>query len=107
MGASEQNQAAIKAEARAYYNRDKNSFVGVGIFWDAGNSQDLAEFWVERHTLDSIKLKKVSSDTTATDGNSRYSLAGAIYTIHNSDNQAVGTLTIDASGNSNTVSLTL
>ncbi|MDR2673147.1 MAG: hypothetical protein LBC35_07740 [Coriobacteriales bacterium] len=104
IGVSDQNQTNIKAEAVAYYNRYKNSYVGRGTYWDAGNAQDLAEFWVERHTLGSIELKKASANPSVTDGNNRYSLAGAIYTIYNSDNQAVGTLAIDANGDSNTVS---
>jgi uncharacterized surface anchored protein len=104
MGVSSQNQINLKAEARAYYNTYKNSYVGRGYYWNAGARQDLAEFWVERHTLGSINLKKESADPTATTGNSRYSLAGAIYTIYNSSNTAVGTLTIDANGDSNTVS---
>ena len=104
MGVSSQDQTNIKAEARAYYNTYKNSYVGGGYYWDAGNDQDLAEFWVERHTLGSVKLKKESANPAATDGNSRYSLGGAIYTVYNSSNVAVGTLTTDANGDSNTVS---
>jgi uncharacterized surface anchored protein len=104
IGVSDQNQTNIKAEAVAYYNRYKDSYVGKGIYWDADTAQDLAEFWVERHTTGSIKLKKESANPTATDSNPRYSLAGAIYTIYNTDNAAVGTLTLDANGESNTVS---
>jgi uncharacterized surface anchored protein len=104
IGVSDQNQTNIKAEAVAYYNRYKDSYVGCGTYWDAGNAQDLAEFWVERHATGSIQLKKESTDPTTTDDNPRYSLAGAIYTIYNTDDRAVGTLVIDANGDSNTVS---
>jgi hypothetical protein len=72
--------------------------VGAGTYWDAGTAQDLAQFWVERHTLGSIQLKKESADPAATADNAQYSLAGAVYTIYNSDNKAVGTLTANASG---------
>ena len=103
-GISDRDQINIKAEALAYWERYKDSYVGAGTYWDAGTAQDLAQFWVERHTLGSIKLKKESADPSATSGNSQYSLAGAVYTIYNSDSKAVGTLTIDANGDSNTVS---
>jgi uncharacterized surface anchored protein len=103
-GVSDQNQINIKNEAYAYYQKYATSYVGHGTYWSAGSHQDLAQFWIERHTLGSLKLKKVSSNPSATNGNSRYSLAGAIYTIYNSDGKAVGTLTVDANGDSNTVS---
>jgi uncharacterized surface anchored protein len=103
-GVSDQDQVNIKAEAIAYWEKYRYSYVGGGTYWDAGTAQDLAQFWVERHTLGSIQLKKSSADEAATNGNGNYSLAGAIYTIYNSDGSAVGTLTIDANGDSNTVS---
>lgn len=103
-GVSTQNQINLKAEARAYYEQNKNKFIGGGTYWSAGAAQDLAEFWIERRAVGSITLVKESANHEATDGNSRYSLAGAIYTIYNTSNQAVGTLTVDENGKCNTVS---
>lgn len=104
-GVSTQNQINLKAEARAYYAANYNKYIGGGTYWSTGTvDQDLAQFWLERRTVGSIKLQKSSALPSATDNNSRYSLAGAIYTIYNSSNQAVGTLTVDESGSSNTVS---
>jgi hypothetical protein len=103
-GVSDQDQMNIKAEALAYWEKYRYSYVGRGTYWDAGTAQDLAQFWVERHTLGSIKLKKASANPAATNNNPNYSLAGAIYTIYNSAGSAVGTLVVDAGGDSNTVS---
>lgn len=50
-------------------------------------------------------MKKVSNRSTITDGNRMYSLEGAQYTVYDSKGNAVGTLTTDASGNSDTIEL--
>ena len=52
-----------------------------------------------------LNLKKVSANPSITDGNDCYSLAGAEFTVYNGANAPVGTLTTDASGNSNTIEL--
>ena len=58
-----------------------------------------------------LKLTKSSADTSITDGNSCYTLANAEYKVYNTQADAnsqtneVATLTTDASGNSNTVTL--
>jgi hypothetical protein len=52
-----------------------------------------------------LNMKKVSSRTSITDGNSCYSLAGGQYTVYDKTGAAVGTLTLDAAGNSNTIDL--
>ncbi|GHU82421.1 hypothetical protein AGMMS50284_4250 [Clostridia bacterium] len=46
----------------------------------------------------SIELTKTSSNTAFTNGNSAYSLQGAEYTVYNSANTKVGTITTDANG---------
>lgn len=60
-----------------------------------------------------VSLKKSSSNTSITDGNNAYSLAGAAYGVYttktgannNTTSTKVGTLTTDTSGNSNTIEL--
>lgn len=60
---------------------------------------------VKANALGSGKLKKVSSDPAATEGNSFYSLAGAEYTVYSDKalTKSVGKLTTDENGNSNTL----
>lgn len=58
----------------------------------------------------SVQLKKTSANTALTNGNSCYSLQGAVYGIYssranaNADKNRLGTLTTKADGTSNTVS---
>lgn len=53
------------------------------------------------------KIKKSSANASITDGNSCYSLEGAVYGVYDSDacTNEVGTLTTDANGDSNTTNL--
>lgn len=54
-----------------------------------------------------VKLVKSSTNPDVSSGNANYSLAGAIYTVYrdSSLSNIVGTLTTDASGNTNTLTL--
>jgi len=52
-----------------------------------------------------LKMKKESSRTSITDDNDMYSLEGAEYTVYDSNNKAVDTLTTDANGNSSEIEL--
>ena len=55
-----------------------------------------------------LNMKKISSNSSLTSGNSNYSYSGAqygVYTNANATGTPVGTLTIDSSGNSNTLTL--
>ncbi|HAL60166.1 MAG TPA: hypothetical protein DCP64_12555, partial [Sarcina sp.] len=54
-----------------------------------------------------VTLVKSSADTSVSDGNSNYSLAGAVYTVTDSAGKSVGTLTTKADGSSNTLTLPL
>ena len=53
-----------------------------------------------------VQVKKQSANSSITDGNDMYSLEGAVFTVYDSDGSSVGTLTTDASGNTDTLSLT-
>lgn len=50
-------------------------------------------------------LTKSSANTSITEGNDCYSLEGAEFTVYDSDGNNVGTLTTDADGNANTLTL--
>ena len=52
-----------------------------------------------------LNMKKVSNRTSITNGNTCYSIAGAVYTVYDKNGAAAGTLTLDANGNSNTIDL--
>ena len=52
-----------------------------------------------------LTMKKVSNRTSITDGNNCYSIEGAEYTVYDSSNKAVDTLTLKANGESNTIEL--
>ena len=52
-----------------------------------------------------LKMKKESSRTSITDDNDMYSLECAEYTVYDSNNKAVDTLTTDANGNSSEIEL--
>ena len=52
-----------------------------------------------------LNMTKASNRTSITDNNSCYSIAGAVYTVYDSDGKVVGTLTLKADGTSNTIDL--
>ncbi len=52
-----------------------------------------------------LNMKKVSNRTSITEGNRCYSLEGAQYTVYDKSGSKAGVLTLDASGNSNTIEL--
>ena len=54
-----------------------------------------------------VTLVKSSADTSVTDGNSNYSLAGAVYTVTDNAGKSVGKLTTKEDGTSNTLTLPL
>ena len=72
---------------------------------DTGSTQRIMGY--EYHPEGSLNLVKTSANTSLTDGNSCYSLAGAVYGVYSDSGctAQVGTLTTDDAGNSNTISL--
>lgn len=74
---------------------------------DTGSTQKIMGY--EYHPEGSLNLVKTSANTSLTDGNSCYSLAGAVYGVYSDSGctTQVGTLTTDGAGNSNTISLTV
>jgi uncharacterized surface anchored protein len=72
---------------------------------DTGSTQRIMGY--EYHPEGSLNLVKTSANTSLTDGNSCYSLAGAVYGVYSDSGctTQVDTLTTDGAGNSNTISL--
>ena len=52
-----------------------------------------------------LNMKKVSNRTSITYDNNCYSIEGAQYTVYDSSNKSVGTLTVKTNGESNTIDL--
>jgi len=102
-GVSDANQISIKNEAIAYYNANKDAYIGHGTYFSAGYAQDLAVFWSEP-CLGHIELQKTSANPSITDGNRCYTLAGARYGVYSSQADAftqtnrVAFITTDAAG---------
>lgn len=72
------------------------------------DQQDIV--WAEYLPEGYVKLKKTSTNTSITDSNSCYSLAGAVYGVYSNSacksTSQVGTLTTTSDGSSNTLTLT-
>ena len=84
-------------------NADVCDLVSVYRIKGNGESQDIV--WPEYEPLSKVTLKKVSSNPSMTNGNSNYSLAGAVYDVYKDSGltNRVGTLTTDANGTSGTI----
>ena len=78
---------------------------GCAIYWPSpdGVTQGLL---TRTNPVGYVQVKKQSANSSITDGNDMYSLEGAVFTVYDSDGSSVGTLTTDASGNTDTLSLT-
>lgn len=87
------------------YASPPDTFVVWKVEVDDGERQDLAFYTIE--TEGYASLKKVSSDTSITDGNTNYSFLNAIYGVY-SDSKCtnlVGELITSSAGTSNTLTL--
>ena len=84
-------------------NADVCDLVSVYRIKGNGESQDIV--WPEYEPLSKVTLKKVSSNPSMTNGNSNYSLAGAVYDVYKDSglSNRVGTLTTDANGSTGTI----
>ena len=84
-------------------NADVCGLVRVYRIKGNGDYQDIV--WPEYEPLSKVTLKKVSANPSLTNGNSNYSLAGAVYDVYKDSglSKKVGTLTTDANGNTDTI----
>ncbi len=97
-----------------WYNDNKDFYTGHGVILtnsSDGSAQRIARFWAEESHGD-VTLRKVSKNTSVTNGNDCYSLEGARYGIWKDQacTQSLGAsydLVVTSSGTSNTVRLPL
>lgn len=115
----------VKCACGSWMSGHKSEYYQNGLVWswenykyftDAkgviyqGNGQPLSSWSGTYNPSGYAKLKKSSSDTSITNGNACYSLKDAVYGVYSekslSGASKVGTLTTDANGDSNTLTLT-
>lgn len=115
----------VKCACGTWLSTHKGDYYANGLVWawenykyftDAkgviyqGNGQPLSSWSSTYNPSGYAKLKKSSSDTSITNGNACYSLKDAVYGVYSekslSGASKVGTLTTDANGDSNTLTLT-
>lgn len=98
-------QDDVYAKAADFARKNAGKYRCYGYIYK-GNGQDVGQFFAEP-LPGKGKLKKTSAVPAITDGNSCYSLSGAVYTVYSDRgcSQRVGTLTTDGSGNTGTIEL--
>ena len=89
--------------AKAFVKENKGRYDCGGYIY-SGKGQELGQFWAKL-AVGNATLKKTSDNSSITDGNGIYSIAGATYGVYadkDCKNQ-LATLTTDESGNTETV----
>ena len=81
---------------------NENSFKAYEVF-TGSSTQHMVSFLY--YPKGKVKIKKTSSNASVTDGNACYSLAGAEFTLYDSNGTPATTLTIDGNGDSNTAEI--
>ena len=92
-------QDEVFSGARAFVKENKGRYECGGYIY-SGEGQELGQFWAKLN-VGNAKLQKVSSDTSITDGNGNYSVAGATYGVFADKDctKQLATLTTDENGN--------
>lgn len=72
-------QDEVYAGAKAFVKENKERYECGGYIY-SGQGQELGQFWAEL-AVGNATLKKTSSNTSITDGNGLYSIAGATYGV--------------------------
>ena len=72
-------QDEVFSGARAFVKENKGRYECGGYIY-SGEGQELGQFWAKLN-VGNAKLKKASSNTSITDGNGNYSIAGATYGV--------------------------
>ena len=96
-------QDEVFAGAKAFVKENKGRYDCGGYIY-SGKGQELGQFWAKL-AVGNATLKKSSDNSSITDGNGLYSIAGATYGVYadkDCKNQ-LATLTTDESGNTETV----
>ncbi|MZH86785.1 VaFE repeat-containing surface-anchored protein, partial [[Clostridium] innocuum] len=92
-------QDEVFAGARAFVKENKGRYECGGYIY-SGEGQELGQFWAKLN-VGNAKLQKASSNTSITDGNGNYSIAGATYGVFADKDctKQLATLTTDENGN--------
>ncbi|MBS6519786.1 MAG: VaFE repeat-containing surface-anchored protein [Clostridiales bacterium] len=96
-------QEEVFKGAKAFVKENKGRYDCGGYIY-SGKGQELGQFWAKL-AVGNATLKKTSDNSSITDGNGIYSIAGATYGVYadkDCKNQ-LATLTTDESGNTETV----
>ena len=96
-------QDEVFAGARAFVKENKGRYECGGYIY-SGEGQELGQFWAKLN-VGNAKLQKTSSNTSITDGNGNYSIAGATYGVFADKDctKQLATLTTDENGNTDIV----
>ena len=99
-------QDEVFAGARAFVKENKGRYECGGYIY-SGEGQELGQFWAKLN-VGNTKLQKVSSNTSITDGNGNYSIAGATYGVFADKDctKQLATLTTDENGNMDVAEVT-
>ncbi|HCQ6186957.1 hypothetical protein C3O92_16785 [Clostridioides difficile] len=92
-------QDEVFAGAKAFVKENKGRYECGGYIY-TGEGQELGQFWAKLN-VGNAKLQKTSNNTSITDGNGNYSIAGATYGVFSDKDctKQLATLTTDNSGN--------
>ena len=96
-------QDEVFAGAKAFVKENKGRYECGGYIY-SGEGQELGQFWAKLN-VGNAKLQKTSSNTSITDGNENYSIAGATYGVFSDKDctKQLATLTTDENGNTDVV----
>ena len=96
-------QDEVFAGAKAFVKENKGRYECGGYIY-SGEGQDLGQFWAKLN-VGNATLKKSSINTSITEGNKNYNIAGATYGVFSDKDckNQLATLTTDSNGNTETV----
>ena len=96
-------QDEVFSGAKAFVKENKGRYECGGYIY-SGEGQELGQFWAKLN-VGNAKLQKTSSNTSITDGNGNYSIAGATYGVFADKDctKQLATLTTDKNGNTDVV----
>ena len=92
-------QDEVFSGVKAFVKENKGRYECGGYIY-SGEGQELGQFWAKLN-VGNAKLQKTSSNTSITDGNGNYSVAGATYGVFADKDctKQLATLTTDENGN--------
>ena len=99
-------QDEVFAGAKAFVKENKGRYECGGYIY-SGEGQELGQFWAKLN-VGNAKLQKTSSNTSITEDNGNYSIAGATYGVFSDKDctKQLATLTTDENGNTDVIEVT-